>query len=452
MALILWVFGGVITFCGLSVFLEFGLAIPRSGGEKVYLERVYRWPRGMTSFAMAAQLILLVWPASNALAFGRYVLLANGIAQDGWPARGVGVALVVAINVLCAITPKWSIYVSNILGIIKTLVLLLIVGAGLAALAGHRQAPNPQNFKNVFAVEDASGYSVYGISSAMLGVIFSFRGWENANYIAGELKDPRKTLALATPLAVGGVTILYTLVNIAFFAVVPRSDLIKAEVLVSGLFFEKMFGEFGVARVLPVFIAISNAGAALAFSYTHARVIQNLGKENLLPYSMFWTSDRPFGSPTAALLLQSFMTIVVLIAPPPGPAYSFIISLTAYPTTWIHAFVTGGLIWLRFRKSENWSSPWRSPVIILVLYLFTNIFLLLAPFIPNPQNNRKGAYPYFTVPLVGTLTLFLCILYWFIRMRLLPQWRGYVIVGEHRTDSNQCTYIVYKKMKFSKQH
>lgn len=38
----LWVIGGILTLCGISVFLEFGLAIPRSGGEKNYLERVYR--------------------------------------------------------------------------------------------------------------------------------------------------------------------------------------------------------------------------------------------------------------------------------------------------------------------------------------------------------------------------------------------------------------------------
>lgn len=302
----LWVLGGIITFCGLSVFLEFGLAIPRSGGEKNYLERVYRKPKHLMSCVIAAQMILLVWPSSNALAFGRYTLFAAGVTQDGWAARGLGVALIIVTNVMCAVAPVWSIRLTNVLGIFKAAVLLFVVLAGFAALAGHRQIPNPKNFENAFSIESGDGYGgsgATGIASALLGVIFSYKGWESANYIAGELKNPRKTLALAAPMAVGGVTVLYILANVAFFAAVPKSELAKADVLVSGLFFKNMFGEYAGVRVLPTFVSISNVGTVLALSYSHAHVIHSMGKENLLPYSKLWASTKPFNTPAAAVSL-----------------------------------------------------------------------------------------------------------------------------------------------------
>lgn len=289
-----------MTFCGLSVFLEFGLAIPRSGGEKNYLERVYRRPRYLTSCIVAAQMVLLIWSSSNALAFGRYALFAAGVTKDGWPARGLGLALITVCNLLCATTPEWSIRLSNVLGIFKTMVLAFTACSGFAALAGYRQVPDPHNFHDAFQAEDGDGYSnggIYGMAHALLAVIFSYRGWENANYIAGELKNPRKTLAVAAPLAVGGVTILYILANVAFFAAVPKADIAKSEVLVAGVFFTNMFGETAGAKVLPAFVAISNVGTVVALTYSHAKVLQELAKENLLPYSKFWASNRPFNAP-----------------------------------------------------------------------------------------------------------------------------------------------------------
>ena len=94
-SIILWFIGGFLTFAGLSVFLEFGLAIPRSGGEKNYLERVYRRPRYLATCVFAAQMILLGFSSGNALAFGRYILYASGNnSPDGWPARGIGIACI----------------------------------------------------------------------------------------------------------------------------------------------------------------------------------------------------------------------------------------------------------------------------------------------------------------------------------------------------------------------
>ncbi|KAM0354363.1 hypothetical protein ACHAPU_001407 [Fusarium lateritium] len=76
--IMLWIIGGFLTFCGLSVFLEFGLAIPRSGGEKNHLERIYRYPQYLVTCVLASQMILL----------GSYYVI---------PVVGVGVSLFGAV-------------------------------------------------------------------------------------------------------------------------------------------------------------------------------------------------------------------------------------------------------------------------------------------------------------------------------------------------------------------
>jgi amino acid transporter len=305
-----------LTFAGLSVFLEFGLAIPRSGGEKNYLERVYRRPKYLSTCVLAAQMLLLGFSSGNSLAFGRYVLFASGsTAPDGWAARGIAVACVTFSVLLHATLPKWGIRLFNVLGVFKVGVLIFIVFSGFAALAGHRKVPNPHNFDNAFQLSTGDGWGgggAYAYSTALLRIIYSYKGWENANYVLGELKNPRKTLAIAAPIAIGGVTILYVLANVAYFAAIPKDELANSEVIVAAVFFRNVFGDSAGARSLPAFVALSNLGNVLAVSFAHARLNQEFAKEGLLPFSRFWASNKPFNAPATAVSCPLHFTYYLL--------------------------------------------------------------------------------------------------------------------------------------------
>ncbi|KAK4142327.1 amino acid permease-domain-containing protein [Dichotomopilus funicola] len=417
----MWAVAGLLTLSGLSVFLEFGLAIPRSGGEKNYLERVYRRPLYLASSVFAVQIVLLGFSASNSLAFGRYVLLATGHPMpDGWIPRTIAVCCATTVVLLHGVLPKWGLGLTNALGVFKVLVLLLIVFSGFAALAGHRMVPDPHNFDDFWAIEKGDGYGVggaYAYATAMLQVVYSYKGWENANYVLGELKNPQRTLKVAGPLAVISVTILYTLANVAYFAAIPKGELAKSEVIVAGLFFRNMFGDSALARSLPALVALSNIGNVLAVSFAHSRVNQELGREGILPWSRFWASTKPFNTPAASLFLHWIVTVTVLVAPPPGPAYNFIVNLYTYPNAWMNGFVAAGLIYLRFNKSEKWTSPFQTYLPVAGIYLLLNIFLVLAPFVPPSGGWSADGYPYYAYPLVGLGILFLGVAYWFFWTR-----------------------------------
>ncbi|KAK3312178.1 amino acid/polyamine transporter I [Apodospora peruviana] len=450
-SLMLWVIGGFLTFCGLSVWLEYGLAIPRSGGEKNYLEHVYRHPKYLATCVLASQMILLGFSSGNSLAFGRYILYAAGNElKDSYKARGIGVACVTFAVVLHAAAPKWGVRLFNVLGVFKVVILLFIVFAGFAALAGHRLVPDPRNFDNAFAIERGEGYGgggAYAYSNALLNIVYSYKGWENANYVLGELKNPRRTLTIAAPLAVGGVTVLYVLANVAYFAAIPKADLATSEVIVAGLFFKNVFGDTAGARSLPAFVALSNLGNVLAVSFAHARLNQELGKEGLLPLSRVWGSNRPFNSPTAALFLHWLVTVIVLLAPPPGPAYNFIVNLYTYPGAWINSFVAAGLIYLHYTKSENWVSGWYTYLPIIVIFLLSNAFLAIVPFIPPDGDWNADGYPYYVFPVVGVAVLLIGAAYWTLWTKIWPAIRGHKIVSERIIDEQGVEVIRYRKVK-----
>jgi amino acid transporter len=223
---------------------------------------------------------------------------------DGPVPRLIGIACITFVVFLHAVLPKWGLRLTNALGIFKVLVLLLIVFSGVAALAGHRLVPDPRNFDNFWGIEKGDGYGgggAYAYATALLQVVYSYKGWENANYVMAELKNPQRTLKIAAPLAVVGVTALYVLANVAYFAAIPKDELARSEVIVAGLFFRNVFGESVAARSLPAFVALSNIGNVLAVSFGHSRVNQELAMEGVLPWSSFWASNKPFGTPAASV-------------------------------------------------------------------------------------------------------------------------------------------------------
>ncbi|KAF2712695.1 amino acid transporter [Pleomassaria siparia CBS 279.74] len=449
-SLFLWVIGGILAFAGLSIWLEFGLAIPRSGGHKNYLERVYQRPKYLATCILGAQMLLLGFSASNSLAFGRYVLSASGAkSTDGWAARGISISCVTFASLLHATLPKWGMRLINVLGVFKVGILLFIIFSGFAALAGHRRVPNPHNFDNAFKIETGNGYGgggAYAYSTALLRIVYSYAGWDNANYVIGELKNPRKTLGTAAPIAIGGVSILYVLANVAYFAAIPKEQLANSEVIVAAVLFRNIFGDSAAARSLPAFVALSNLGNVLAVSFAHSRLNQEFAKEGIIPFSQFWASNKPFNAPATSLFLHWLITVIVLSGPPPGAAYNFIVDLQTYPGAWINGSVAAGLIYLHYSKREAWTSPWHTYLPVAVLYLLLNVFLAIVPFVPPKGDWNSKGYPYYVFPVIGLGVLLLGVVYWVCWTKLWPKIGGYHVATERRVDEDGVEHVRYIKV------
>lgn len=126
----------------------------------------------------------------------------------------------------------------------------------------------------------------YGIVTALYNVIWSYIGYSNANYALSETKNPVRTIKRAAPAALILVSILYMLCNvrilsppsvdrtntlqIAYFAAVPKADIISSKQIVAATFFRNMFG-VRAERVLSVFVALSAFGNVLSVIFSQGR-------------------------------------------------------------------------------------------------------------------------------------------------------------------------------------
>lgn len=130
LALFMWVAGMLIAAAGMAVYLEFGTAIPRNGGEKNYLEYVFRRPKFLATGFYAGYVILLGWAGSNSVVFGEYILNAAQIEVNRWNQRGIGLACITSAFLIHGLALKWGLRLQNLLGIIKLIIILVIVVSG----------------------------------------------------------------------------------------------------------------------------------------------------------------------------------------------------------------------------------------------------------------------------------------------------------------------------------
>lgn len=180
-ALMLWVLGLVLSYCGLMVWLEFGCMYPRSGGEKVYLEAAYRRPRFLATIVFAVQAVLLGFTASGCIVFASNIVVASGRTPGEWEERGIAIAVIVFVTCVHTFTPKVGVWLMNVIGSIKVIILLFIVITGWVVLGGgFKSVPDPHaSFRNSFAGSATSG-NLY--ASALFKVLNSYAGWSNAAY------------------------------------------------------------------------------------------------------------------------------------------------------------------------------------------------------------------------------------------------------------------------------
>ncbi|KAM5543600.1 hypothetical protein V8D89_002851 [Ganoderma adspersum] len=431
-SLMLWVLGFILSFCGLFIWLEFGTMIPRSGGEKVYLEAVYKKPKYLVTVIFAANAILLGFTASGLV---DSILVTAGHTAERWVTRGIALGVIAFVTLLHGLTPKLGVWVMNGLSVFKIGILIFIVVTGWAVLAGNTPVQDPHvNFRNAFA---GSSHSSNDYATAMFKVLNAYAGWSNVNYVLNNVKNPVRTLKIAGPLGLSICAVLYLLANVSYFAAASKEEIRKSGVTVASLFFNKVFG--------------AKAQKALTvFTFAASRVNQELAKEGIpLPFgSKFWASNWPTGkSPLPGLIVHLIPSIVVIIAPPPAVAYPFILDVEGYPGQIINFFIVIGLFWLRYHK-PNTPRPFKVWLPVAVFFLAASVFLLVAPFLkPANKVGDTPPLPYYLYCLVGIAIMAVGVLYWAL-WRVVPRWFGYDFVPrkEKLSDGTVVTVFSTKKL------
>ncbi|TCD63018.1 hypothetical protein EIP91_006081 [Steccherinum ochraceum] len=256
-SLMLWVLGFVLSLSGLFIWLEYGTMYPRSGGEKVYLEAVYKKPKYLATVIFAVNAIVLGFTASGCIVFASNILVAAGHTADQWTERGIALGVIFFVTILHGLTPRLGVLVMNFLSVFKIIILLFVVITGWVVLSGRTHIQDPhQNFRNAFA---GSSHSSNDYATATFKVINAYAGWSNVNYVLNNVKNPVRTLKIAGPLGLCICAVLYLLANVAYFSAASKEEILKSGVTVASLFFGKVFGS-QAQKALTVFVALSALG------------------------------------------------------------------------------------------------------------------------------------------------------------------------------------------------
>ncbi|KAK8245332.1 high affinity methionine permease [Phyllosticta capitalensis] len=443
-ALLLWVLGLLLSFAGLFIWLELGCMIPRSGGEKPYLEAAYKHPRLLATTVFATQAVFLGFTASGCIVFASNIIVAAGHTATEWQERGIAIAVITFVTLLHTFFPNTGVRGMNVIGLIKIFTLCFIVVTGWAVLGGaSSKVPDPNaSFRNAFAGSATSG-NLY--ATALFKVLNSYTGWSNAANILNEVRNPVRTLKIAGPLGLGICGVLYLLANVAYFAVGTPEQLANSGITVGSYFMSKVFNDAG-SRALSVLVAISALGNVMTVTFAQARVNQELAKEGVIPFPRFWASSWPFGSPSAGLLLHFIPSFIVIVAIPFGDAYDFILDVEGYPSSVINLFVVIGFFWLR-HSAPHVARPFRVWWPVAVFYLAAQCFLLIAPFLRPPGGKGDTSLPYWLYPIVGIAVLCSAVVYWAVWRKVLPWLGRYSLEPVHEKLKDGTRVVVYRKVR-----
>lgn len=239
----------------------------------VYLEFTYQKPRFLASTLVAVQAVLLGFTASNCIIFAQYTLFAFDIEATDFRRKSLAVGLLTAITIVHGCFLRTGIWIQNVLGWIKVGLVVFMVFAGLFVVA-FREG-NADGSKSHFPTGDRlwenTNWDWGLIATSLFKVFYSYAGLGNINNVLNEVKNPIRTLKSVSITSLITACILYLLVNIAYFTVIPTEEIIVSKELIAALFFEKCFGPSWGKIILPLAVALSGAGNVMVVTFAMVR-------------------------------------------------------------------------------------------------------------------------------------------------------------------------------------
>jgi basic amino acid/polyamine antiporter, APA family len=296
-----WVAGGVFSVVGALCYAELATAYPSAGGEYHFLMRAYG--RSLAFLYGWARMTVIVAGSIAVFAylFGDYFSRVISLGQHSsalW--AGIIVVVLTAINYAGIREGKAT---QDLFTFLEAGGLVIIAAAGLIFAPEAPPAPPA-------AAGGEPWYIGAGIGSAMVFVLFTYGGWNDAAYISAEVRDPKRNMARALLYSIGLITLLYVLVNLAYskglgFDAMARSDAVAADLL------KRVWGTGG-EKLISILIAISAITSVNGSMIVGARSNYALGRDwPMMRWLGHW--DGASGSPRNAMLVQGVIAFALVV-------------------------------------------------------------------------------------------------------------------------------------------
>lgn len=366
----LWVLGGLLALCGALCVAELAAALPRAGGEYVYLREAYgpmpAFLSGWTSFFLGFSAPLAVAGYIAAL----YLLTPFGLAEDkaGLLVKITAVTIIIVITLPNLVGHRQSAWTQNLTTLLKFgLFVLLVV---LAFLFGKGSLANITEGQPIGNVQLGTA------ATQLFYVMFAYSGWNAASYVAGEIKNPAKTLPRSLLLGTGLVILLYLALNFAFAYSVPLEKVgFENAELVPRLAVENLFGA-RTSGVFSIAIGLAFLATVSAFIITGPRIYYAMAKDGLFPSIAGHVSTKG-RIPVYAMIAQSVCAIVILFVTDFQNIYKY----AAVGQSFFAILFIAAVYVLRWRRSDM-ERPFRVPLypIVPAVFMAVSFFMFAAVF------------------------------------------------------------------------
>lgn len=370
--LLLWLLGGILSFCGAVSYGELAAMMPRSGGEYHLLTESIHPLAGFLSGWVSITVGFAAPIAAAGLAFGSYVHSAVP-SLDPVP---LAIALVVLITGIhfggVALASRFQLLVTG------GKIVLIIFLAACAWLVSSR-APGAMEMD--WNRWDPVVSPAFGVS--LFWVMYAYSGWNAAAYVAGEVADPGRNVPRALILGTALVTVLYLALNMAFLRVVPL-EVLKGQLQVGHLAAERIFGERGGAG-MALLISFGLISTVSSMIWAGPRVTQVMGEDYRL-FGVLAARNR-WGAPHLAILLQSIIVILLIRV----ALFDQIILYIQAILTLSSLLVVAAVIYLRIVRpdAERPYRTWGYPV-TPALYMGASLYMLAVLVQKRPNETLWG--------------------------------------------------------------
>ncbi|MDA0657421.1 MAG: amino acid permease [Planctomycetota bacterium] len=381
-AIVAWLVGGTLSLLGALCYAELATSYRREGGDYSFLRSAFG---PQTGFLFAwAQLTVVLTGSLSAMsyAFADYAGRLVPLSENGRAATAMLAIVMMTLFNLCGTSVGRR--MQNFLSCTKLLGLVLLVFSGIYVWGTRENLADSHPFVGQHA-------SNWGLT--LVFVLYAFGGWNDAAFVAAEVRDVHRNLPRALALGLGAVTLVYLLVNLTYLSVLGFEGAGKSETPAADVL-QIALGDWG-ATAITVLVMISAAGAIQGMIFTGARVYACVGVDHRsLRWLSWWDPNR--GVPFRALLAQATVSSILVGLVGTGRGRGMLdtllgcVGIPAVPWTRYH----GG-----FETLVAGSAP-----IFWVFFLATGVslFVLRRAY---PHQNRGFSVPFFPVtPLLFCVT------------------------------------------------